>query len=158
MSIIKSRLKEFVCPIPTSLGKSTNVNLTILTCVISTHSKFKKKPRMHYFKMNSYWHFDEKVHFWNALILQVHVMWMPILNNVSFCIPVCLKILYFFFWQNQLVLNKCKLMRITYCFIFYFFVDSNPDAPAPPESSKKSDSDSDDFGDSDNDSMSDWRW
>lgn len=89
-----------------------------MTRVISTHSKLKKKPRMHYFKMNSYWHFDEKVHFWNALILQVHVMWMPILNNVSFCIPVCLKILYFFSWQNQLVLNKCKLMRITYCFIF----------------------------------------
>lgn len=77
---------------------------------------------MHYFKMNNYWLFDEKVHFWNALhvILQVHIMWMPTLNIVSFCIPVCLKILYFFSWQNQLVLNKCKLMRITYCFIFIF--------------------------------------
>lgn len=75
---------------------------------------------MHYFRMNSYWYFDEKVHFWNAFIFQVDIMWMPTLNNVSFCIPVCLKILYFFFpWENQLV-----LIRITYAFklfIFFFF-------------------------------------
>lgn len=82
---------------------------------------------------------------------------MPTLNNVSFCIPVCLKILSFFF-PEKINLFLIKLMSIdenNLLFYFYFFVDSNPDAPAPPESSKKSDSDSDDFGDSDNDSMSD---
>lgn len=101
-----------------------NVNFTILTCVISSHSKLKKKPRMHYFRMNSYWYFDEKVHFWNAFIFQVDIMWMPTLNNVSFCIPVCLKKFFFFFsLRKSISFNKNNLrLQIVYFFFFWLTV------------------------------------